>query len=319
MFEIITTSDTAQTTTPRTIKDLFQVRCSRRWASASLLLGIGGVLAARRWGVASLRIPGILAGILLAYATMIEPRRPVLERHTITFAHLPRGLHGLRIGHLSDFHLGWAHTAANVRWAVAQMQREQPDLLVITGDFVSFRRAIAQLPELLRPLRAPLGIYAVTGNHDHWEGVDEIRSSLEPLGIHFLLNRSVRVSHHGSDFWVAGIDDPWYGSPDLEEALCLVPPDAFTLFLCHTPDTAKEAVHSFVDLQLSGHTHGGHISLPLLGPLCLPLYGLGYPSGWARVSPQLHLYVSRGLGGQPLRLNCPPEGTLITIQGESVS
>lgn len=298
--------------------EFFQFRCSWQWIGTGIGAGFGvGALATvlMRWK--ALRLPGLaLAGLAgaggLAYATMLEPRRPVLERVTLRLPSLPPALDGLRIGQLSDFHLGLPFTSDNTRWAVRQLMAERPDIIMLTGDFVSFRRAIPALPDLFRPLRAPLGVYAVPGNHDYWEGIDDIRARLEPLGITFLINANRRLCWRGNEWWLTGIDDTWYGSADLEAALDGVPTDAFTVLLSHAPDVADAAAPRGIAVQLSGHTHGGHMQLPILGKFCVPLHGLRYISGLERVGP-MHLYVSRGIGGMPLRLNCHPEATLLTL------
>jgi hypothetical protein len=297
----------------RNLKEMLQVRCSTRWLGMGLA-GAGLGAAAVYWGglPAALTL-GTLGAVGLTYATVIEPACPVLKRVTLPLPTLPPELDGLRIGQLSDMHLGLPHTAANTRWAVAQMGREQPDMIVITGDFVSFESAIDALPELLRPLHAPLGVYAITGNHDHWEGVEAIYAQVEPLGIRFLVNANTRLSWNGGEFWLAGIDDMWYGEPDLYATLDGIPADAFTMLLAHEPDIADVAIYRNIAVQLSGHTHGGHIDLPYLGIPCLPNHGVNYASGLFALNDML-LYVSRGLGGFPLRVNCLPEATILTLR-----
>jgi len=289
------------------------VRYSGRWLGlgagaaglAALALARGGRRAAVALGAAG------LAGA--AYATAYEPRRPRLERLSLRFPNLPPALDGLRIGQLSDLHLGHRYSAENTRWAVAQMCDEAPELLALTGDLVSYTRNIADLPGLLAPLRAPLGIYAVPGNHDHWEGLPEIAAALRPLGVEFLVNASRRLRWRGAELTLAGVDDAWDGDMDMAAALAGAPAGGFTLLLCHMPDLADEAARRGVDLQLSGHTHGGHIRMPWLGSLVLPRYGWRYPVGHFHVG-RTQLYVSRGVGGMPLRLGCPPEATVITLR-----
>lgn len=297
---------------PRKLQDYLQIRLSPRWLAATAGMGTLALLALRQWGRPAAVLLGAAGAVGAAYTMLIEPRRPRLERVTVALPRLPHALEGLRIGHLSDFHLGYPHTRANVQWAVQQMQREKPDMIVLPGDLVNVAHAIDDLPALLRPLHAPLGVYVVTGNHDMWEGSGEIRTHLEPLGIEFLLNRNKRLVWQGAAFWIAGIDDIWYGTPDVEAALGTLPPDDFTLFLCHAPDYADSVAHRGIDLQLSGHTHGGQMRLPLLGWCCVPHYGLRYISGLYQVGA-MQVYVSRGLGGPPLRLNCPPEATILTL------
>ncbi|NJN66778.1 MAG: metallophosphoesterase [Chloroflexaceae bacterium] len=300
------------------LHEFFQFRCSWQWVGAGIGAGFGvGVLATMALRQKQLRLPGLaLAGFVgaggVAYATMLEPRRPVLERVTLRLPSLPPALDGLRIGQFSDFHLGFPFTRANTQWAVRQMMDEKPDVIVLTGDFVSFRRAIPDLPALFGPLQAPLGVYAVPGNHDYWEGMDDIRASLEPAGVEFLINASRPLCWRGNEWWLAGIDDTWYGKADLAAALDGVPRGAFVVLLAHAPDIADTAAPWGVAVQLSGHTHGGHMHLPVLGKFCVPLHGLRYTSGLEQVG-SMQLYVSRGLGGVPLRLNCRPEATILTL------
>jgi uncharacterized protein len=292
-----------------------RVRYSRRWLGAgaagaalgAVALAAGGPLAAAALGATG------LAGA--AYATLVEPRSPRLERLTLRFAGLPPELDGLRIGHLSDLHLGQPFSAANARWAAAAMAAERPDLLALTGDFVSYDHAIAALPDVLAPLavaRPPLGAYAVPGNHDHWEGVPAIRAALAPLGVEFLMNAHRALPRGAAQLVVAGVDDQWEGDSDLDMALRGAPA-GFRLLLAHCPDVADDAARLGVDLQLSGHTHGGHMRLPGLGSFCLPRHGWSYAVGHERVG-DLQLYVSRGSGGLPLRLNCAPEATILTLR-----
>lgn len=297
----------------RSLEELLQFECSLRWIGVGL--GLSGLLwlALRRigWPLAAVLLPAGAVGA--GYATLLEPRLPRLERVTLRLPQVPPELAGLRIGHLSDMHLGVGYGLPNSRWAVQQMVQAQPDLLVLTGDFVTKASSIADLPDLLRPLHAPLGVYAITGNHDHWEGVDAVLAALESVGIVPLHNENRHLTWRGGSFWLAGIDDIWYGAPDLSATLQGIPEEALTLLLAHEPDLADVAAERHVDVQLSGHTHGGQITLPLLGAFCLPRLGLRYARGSFQIGP-MHLYVSRGLGGLPVRFHCPPEATLITLE-----
>ena len=292
-----------------------RVRFSRRWLGATAAGGLLASLTVAAGGLPACIALGAAGAVGAAYALFHEPRSPRLERVTLRFPTLPAGLDGLRIGQISDMHLGMRYTTANSRWAIAQLAREQPDLLAFTGDFVSYKHAIHQLPLLLAALpRPPLGAYAVLGNHDYWEGVAAIQHALAPLGIVFLTNAHRQVSFGGAALVVAGVDDMWSGMPDLRAALTGAPQGAFTLLLAHCPDIADETAERGVQLQLSGHTHGGHMKLPGLGLFCLPRHGWRYSVGHAHVGASTQVYVSRGLGGLPLRLGCPPEVTLITLR-----
>ncbi len=290
-----------------------RVRYAPRWLGVSA--GVAGLAALSlvRGGRQAATALGAAGLVSAAYATLYEPSHPRLERIDLRFASLPAALDGLRIGQLSDLHLGHRFAAENTRWAVAQMVAEAPDILALTGDLVSYHRNIADLPGLLAPLRAPLGIYAVAGNHDHWEGLPEMIAALRPLGVEFLMNTQRRLHWRGAELTVAGVDDVWEGEVDLAAALKGTPADGFTVLLCHVPDMADEAATHGVNLQLSGHTHGGHMRLPWMGSFALPRHGWRYPVGLDYVG-DTQVYVSRGLGGIPLRLGCPPEATIITLR-----
>jgi predicted MPP superfamily phosphohydrolase len=280
-------------------------------AGASMAAGLLR-LAKRGWlPLAATGVLGMAAGV--AYATMIEPARPVLRHVTLRLPTLPAALDGLRIGQISDMHLGLPHTGQNTTWAVEQMRREQPDLLAFTGDFVTVYGSIAEVPGLLRGLHAPLGMYAVSGNHDYWPDLNDVHGALSVAGITLLRNERRLLRWRGGEFWLAGVEDIWRGQPDFCAALGGIPGGDFTVLLCHAPDAADEAARRGVDVQLSGHTHGGHVRLPVLGSPSLPRFGQRYVAGQYAVGA-MALYVSQGLGGMPLRFGCHPEATIFTLR-----
>ncbi|KAB8142433.1 metallophosphoesterase [Chloroflexia bacterium SDU3-3] len=244
---------------------------------------------------------------------LVEPYLPVLTRQTFVLPDLPAALDGLRIGHLSDAHIGARGAEQNLRWAIAQMRREQPELVAFTGDFIHEPPTVHLVSGLLRDLSAPLGVYAIPGNHDYWESVTALRVALGDCGIPLLMNEHRRITWRGGELWLVGTDDVWDGTPDLDAALAGVPADGFKLLLAHTPHDAPAAASRGVALQLSGHTHGGHMRLPLLGPFATPRYTDAYVGGRYQVG-QLWLYVSRGLSGMGIRLGCRPEATIITLR-----
>lgn len=296
------------------------VRYSWRWFGASLgtlLAGsaaFGQLLTSGNWSL-TVAAGGAL-GLAGAYAALVEPSSPVLEQIELRLPRLPKALHGLRVMQISDMHLGSRYSRHNLRQAVAMVKRERPDLVVLTGDFVHEPEPIAELPELLDGIGAPLGCYAVLGNHDYWEGPQEVVDMLARVGVETLINENRLLRWHGGSFWLLGVDEPWSGTPDLDLALQGVPANAFTLLLAHTPETADEAAARGIDLQLSGHTHGGHMNLPVLGAFALPKHGWRYAIGLERINDTV-VYTNRGLGGMPVRLNCAPEVTLLTLLSES--
>jgi predicted MPP superfamily phosphohydrolase len=169
----------------------------------------------------------------------------------------------------------------------------------------------------LAGLRARHGVYAVLGNHDYWCGDPEaVTDSLKRAGVQVLVNRSARLSTRGVEWSLAGVDDVWGGKPDLDKALQDLPPNSFHLLLCHAPDFADKAAERGVPLQLSGHSHGGQVRVPGVGALVLPKYGRRYASGLQRLAAgttQVYTNVGLGVIFPPLRVNCPPEITLLTL------
>lgn len=255
-----------------------------------------------------------------SYARLLEPRWLDVEEVTVPLAQLPQSLDGLSVGLLSDLHLGPYLGASELAQAVETMQQLRPQLVVISGDFVS-RGSEWQRAEALSPLgalQAPLGVFAVLGNHDHWTDAAWVAAVVQGQGITVLSNSARRLSDAGQGLWLVGVDSIWVGAEDLPRALAGVPDDTCKLLLVHEPDFADKAARWAIDLQLSGHSHGGQVRLPLLGAPLLPLWGQKYPIGLQRVG-DTWVYTNRGLGviDPPLRFNCRPEVTLLTLRKAS--
>ena len=293
--------------------DPVKVEFNRSWFAAGLLGATGAVLALRRFGKPAFMGGAVLGAATLGHMILGEPARPQLERVDLEFATLPAGLNGLRIGQLSDIHLGVPYSQKNLLWALEHMRRERPDLIVLTGDQVMRHTAIPRLTALLRELHAPLGVYAISGNHDHWEGLHDVRAALTLCGIPMLINENRKLRWNNTDFWLVGVDDIWDGVQDFERAIDGIPAHGFKLLLGHSPDIADEAQHYGFALQLAGHAHGGHLRLPWFGPFARPRFGRRYVEGLYQVG-SMRLYVSRGLSGAPLRLYNPPEAAILTLR-----
>jgi predicted MPP superfamily phosphohydrolase len=190
-------------------------------------------------------------------------------------------------------------------------------MIMFTGDFISYARYLRRLPLLMAPLRAPSGMFACAGNHDHWVGLSDVAQVLARCGIDLLLNEHRTITIRGERLVVAGVDDLWDGEPDLDRALAGAPQGVPVVLLAHSPDYADIAARSPVILQLAGHSHGGHIRLPWLGPLLLPRHGIRHDRGLHRLG-NMWLYVSHGLGGWPLRIGCRAEVTLLTLRTDAL-
>jgi hypothetical protein len=243
---------------------------------------------------------------------------PMVERVTIPIAHLPDGLRGLTIAHLSDFHASrYTHPDA-VRRAAQMAMALQPDLIVLTGDFVHRQLEFAALcADALADLRAPLGVYGVLGNHDYSNNHRIVIKELTRVGLAPMRNESRRIPYHGTEFYLLGVDDARYHQADLTRALNGVPTDAFKIMLVHEPDFVDYVPRHAppIALQLSGHSHGGQIRLPLIGSPLLPTLGRKYPLGLKRAKNGTWVYTTRGigLGSPPVRYNCPAEISLLKL------
>jgi uncharacterized protein len=244
-----------------------------------------------------------------------------IRRETIALPRLPKAFEGKTLAILTDFHHGPYVGIRFIRQAVAIAQELRADAYILLGDFAhKGTHTTQQLPgcmEAVAKLQAPLGVFAVPGNHDMQEGGRIYREAAAAAGVNDLTNRSMRVKHGEGELWLAGVDDLWWGKPDLNKALKDVPDGAATILLAHNPDFAEEQPNPRVDLVLSGHTHGGQVYLPGLGSGWMPSrFGSKYRGGLVQ-APGSRVFVSRGLGeaGVPLRLNCPPEINVLTLVG----
>lgn len=272
---------------------------------------------------------GTLAGLglagfgLAAWAGWIEPRRLRVVRHELRPALWRREYGTLRIGVLSDLHAAWPHvTAPRIARIVGRLMAEEPDIVLLPGDFVSTGTRFVlplELDAILREL-APLAArpaFAVLGNHDHAWGGWQVREGLARIGIEVLQNRVLRHRHGRHPFELAGIGCMRSGRAAIGRTLSALSGELPAILLSHVPDVFPR-LPPHVALTVAGHTHGGQVRLPLLGPPVtmsrLPRHmALGLHEQAGRF-----LYVSGGIGtsGLPIRLGVPPEIALLTLTGD---
>ena len=202
-------------------------------------------------------------------AAMGMPLAPQIVRHSIQLGDTDPSGRTLRIAYASDFHAGPTTHPALLAEACAMLRTLQPDVLLLGGDFVSYEASHAEtLVGLLAEVPAPLGRYAVLGNHDWWSSPDRLVDLLTGAGVEVLINRNVRLPAPFDPVWICGIDDPWAGHPDAETAL--EGADGIRLVLMHSPSNLVDIGQRRFDLALCGHTHGGQICLPRGTPLVKP-------------------------------------------------
>lgn len=233
--------------------------------------------------------------------------------HDVPVRGLPRSLEGLRVVQLSDLHRSRLNSEEFIREAVEAAERLQPDLALVTGDFISTDFTnIYSCADALESLSATMGVYGVLGNHDHALAGPAVAAHLTSRGIRILNNEATDLG----GLWLGGVDDLWLGQPDLPRTMKAMPPDAPRLLLCHNPRVLPQLKGENI-IVFSGHTHGGQIYLgPLTGIIVPECTDNGrYISGWYS-SGNTRMYVNRGIGvvGIPARMFCPPEITLFTLR-----
>lgn len=241
---------------------------------------------------------------------------PVVRHVPLEFEGLQRALEGYRILHLSDLHIDGVEGLAEI--LAEQVSLLPVDLCVLTGDYryQMYGPCDAVYPHMgliLSSVRSRHGVVGILGNHD----CAEIATALEQVGVRMLINEAVAIGSADHRLWVIGVDDSHdYDCADLPGAMAEVPADAFRLLLAHSPDIYEEAAGADIDLYLTGHTHGGQIRLPLLGPLvlhstCPRPYTRGH---W--IHSRMNGYTSSGAGCSllPVRFGCPPEITVIELR-----
>jgi predicted MPP superfamily phosphohydrolase len=243
----------------------------------------------------------------------------------IRLPRLPRAFEGFRICQLSDIHIGPFMPAEEIRKYVAIANAQKADMVVLTGDFVTFDPSTQHaVVDALRGLSAPFGVYGCLGNHDAWTGVeDSITELFRHTGVRMLRGASVPVTAHGEAFNLIGVDfqSPRRFGPSapvehlLRNIEGLIDRDRVNILLSHNPDTFDRAAELGIDLSMAGHTHGGQVALEFISPEIAPSRLVTpYVAGWFG-KPGGQLYVNRGIGTifVPIRLGAPPEITVYRL------
>lgn len=268
---------------------------------------------------------GVAAAGLALYSGEVARHEIDVVNTTIRVANLSPAFHGFRILQISDIHLDEFTEPFFLEYVVHRINALAPDLVLVTGDFVTrgaltfidSRHAAYRCAEILSTLKCPQ-VYTVLGNHDVGVSAPLVIGALRSAKIPVMINEHVPIERGGSRIWLCGTDDAGTRHPDLD---LTIPekPDGPVILMVHEPDYADVVVKhpkgKFVDLMLSGHSHGGQVRLPFYGPLILPPMGQKYVMGHFQLGP-MQLYVNRGLGavGLPFRFDCPPELTILTLQ-----
>ncbi len=256
------------------------------------------------------------AAITGGYSFWLERNIISLNTYRIPVPGLPAAFEGLRIAQLTDLHQGWLMPATAVRRAVHLANNAGADLIVNTGDNIREEDGPANIDsvwEELAQLRAPLGVYAVLGNHDCRAGADQSLTRMEQAG-QSLRHRCIRLEREGTALWLGGAGDRYSERDGIDRLFSETPPEECKILLAHNPDTADLSFKTRVDLVISGHTHGGQICFPFIGAPFIPVRNPNYVSGLI-TNTRRRVFISRGIGwgGLPLRLNCPPEIAVLLL------
>ena len=301
------------------MQERIEIKLPHQITRRRFMLGLGSLVAA--------------TASTLGYARYAEPQLVQVDNITLPIAGLPAALAGKRLAQISDIHVGAYFAPEGLAAAIDRVNRLDVDFLMLTGDFATVREEnrsrrtaarTAAAQTLIEPLRrAQMPLYAATGNHDMWGGLEPIERMLGEAGAILLRNQALPL---GGNLWLAGVDDLWGGQPDLHAAMRAVPAGAVTLLMAHAPDYFDTVLNldAPVAAQFSGHTHGGQVRLPRPTPgpdglfsfaPVVPSYGERYPIGLRRVNGRF-VYTNRGLGAWPIpyRFNCPPEISVFTLQ-----
>ncbi|MHB9130143.1 MAG: metallophosphoesterase [Armatimonadota bacterium] len=262
----------------------------------------------------------LLLLVIVIDAFFIEPTWLQTTHVTVPIADLTPAFDGFRLVQLSDLHYPVGLPEKYYRTVIDRTNALHPDLIVLTGDYIPVGLASLQgFMHHISRLRSRYGVVAVLGNHDYYNRV-RLTRAFRAAGITVLDNAAHPITRQGQRLWILGIDDLWYGDPDLPTALRGVPAPETKILLAHEPDFADIACRYPIALQLSGHSHGGQVRLPVIGALHVPRGSTHYPCGLAYAG-KMPVYTNRGIGGvglfgHVLRFGCRPEITEITLSAK---
>jgi len=263
----------------------------------------------------------LLLFVLPVWAFFIEPSSLSFHHEKLVITKWPAPCNGTTIAVLADLHVGSPYKGlSSLRKLVEKVNANNPDLILLPGDFViqgvvggSFVPP-EDAAKVLGSLKAPMGVYAVLGNHDWWLGAKRVGEALTSNGIAVLEDASVRIQYKGCSFTLVGISDFWEGPHDIEKAMSQVSPKDAVLAFTHNPDVFPQLAPQIL-LTIAGHTHGGQVQIPFVGRPVVPSdFGERYAIGHVEEQGK-HLYVSPGVGTSifPVRFLVPPEATVLEV------
>ena len=255
-------------------------------------------------------IISLLLIALIAYMYFVEPNMLTVSHISLSFENYPLR-NTLKILQISDLH--YDRDAIIYRKTLKKIEDENPDIIVITGDFIGELRNGKSVEFCKKIVSIGKPVYAIMGNWDHkYPSINGLYNVLSKIGITVLVNESKEIYPR---FYLAGTDDPYFGYANLDETFKKVPENAFKLLLTHSPDIVYDALKYKPNLILCGHTHGGQVKVPFLKAIYVPSkYGTRFLEGMFKINTT-YMYVNRGIGESHLHLRflSPPEVTVFTL------
>ncbi|WP_234998392.1 metallophosphoesterase [Salirhabdus sp. Marseille-P4669] len=279
----------------------------------------------KRFLYSSLGVFGIGGGTYY-YAKFLEPSMLKIKEESIYSPKLPESFTGMKIVHFGDTHLGFHYSLNQLEKLVDQINQLNPDIVFFTGDLIDDPKIyppnqFQTCSEILSAIKAPFGKFWIYGNHDHGGyGTDIIKDVMKLGGFQLLQNEAIEMEQNSEKINIGGLDDVMLGRPDLDRTFETTNFDHFTILLCHEPDFADQTIRYPVDVQFSGHSHGGQIQIPLIGYVITPPFAEKYVEGKHTIGDSLQLYITRGIGTTrlPYRFLCKPEINVYTLENSQI-
>lgn len=259
---------------------------------------------------------GGACALAASYPVFIERSIVQVNRYRIPVPNLPLSFHGFTLAQLTDLHLGFLVSESFVEGIVHRTNKLRTDVIVCTGDYVHKRNTIEEINRIwpiLSKLEAKHGVYSVLGNHDHWADVDRSHYWLERTGQN--IRHECKPIYRGRErIFIGGAGDYWEDELKIDKTFSCSEEKDFRLLLSHNPDSVDTEFDTPLSLVVSGHTHGGQVVIPFLGPPMLPVKNKNYSSGLIATA-KTKLFISRGIGWAiyPVRFNCYPEIAVLEL------
>lgn len=270
-----------------------------------------------RWNILKfISIFFICIAALLIYSGFIEMNMLDISHHDVFIPGLPDKFEGFSIVQWTDIHGGFGTSPRRIRRLAQRVIDQKPDMIVLTGDFISRSPNNAEpCISAMKDLKAKYGVYAVLGNHDYWTNAERVTTALLDNGFDVLFNENRSIKISGQSISLLGFDDEWEGNRDYAKAFNMLSDNGVRIGIAHNPDTISSLGGNRLDFLMAGHTHGGLINLPFVGPLfSVTQLGRKYSSGLFTINGT-QLYICRGTGFG-LRFRCRPEIAVFTLKGK---